>query len=161
MRVRFVYAALVLVFAASSRVALADATLAPADENFGRFNFSVLGIANAIRDSGTRLDAGADPHDVVAGPLAFATDAIHAWEARYPADPWIAKDLLALEVAYLKISTDDGFRLASRTEAWLVTDFPQSPQSAKARALLAEVQPASAPANAWERFAALRLPPGR
>jgi hypothetical protein len=138
----------------------ADATLAPADEYFGRFNLSVLAIANSIRDCGARLDAGADPRDVIAGPLTFATDAMHAWEARYPSDPWIAKDLLALETVYLKIPSDAGARLASRTEAWLVADFPESAQAARGRDLLAQapdVAPAS-PANAWERFAALRVP---
>jgi hypothetical protein len=151
-------------FAASIAPAFAqDATLAPADESFGRFNLSVLGIANSIRDSGARIDAGADPHALIVGPLAFATDAMHAWESRYPSDPWLAKDLLALETVYLKIPTDDALRLATRTETWLLTDFPASPQVAKARALLiaanASVAPPAATAtDAWERFAALRVP---
>jgi hypothetical protein len=160
-RVRSMSVAVIAVLIACVSVARADATLAPADEYFGRFNMSVLGIANAIRDSGTRLDNGADPKDVIAGPLAFATDAMHAWEAQYPSDPWIARDLLALETVYLKVQTDEAFRLASRTEAWLVADFPQAEQCAKARAMLADAgggQP-SAQRNAWERFAALRLPP--
>jgi hypothetical protein len=157
--------ALAIFFIASAGPALAqDATLAPADENFGRFNLSVLGIANAIRDSGARIDGGTDPHALLSGPLAFATDAMHAWEERYPADPWIAKDLLALETVYLKIPTDDALRLASRTEAWLIADFPASPYVAKARALLdaasatAAAPAQAAPVNAWERFAALRVP---
>jgi hypothetical protein len=160
-RVRCLSVAVLAFVLASIGAARADATLAPADEYFGRFNLSVLGIANAIRDSGSRLDNGADPHDVIAGPLAFATDAMHAWEARYPSDPWIARDLLALETVYLKVQTDDGLRLAARTEAWLVADFPQAEQCAKARLLLADAtgsQP-SAQHSAWERFAALRLPP--
>jgi hypothetical protein len=53
-------------------------------------------------------------------------------------------------------------RLASATEAWLLADFPNSPEIAKARSLLAGVPPAippqSTPSNAWERFAALRVP---
>ena len=36
--------------------------LAPADEYFGRYNLSVLGIANNIRDAGTRIDTGGDIH---------------------------------------------------------------------------------------------------
>jgi len=139
-----------------------DATLAPADESFGRFNLSVLAIANTIRDAGTRLDSGADARAIVSGPLSFVTDAIHAWETRYPSDPWIAKDLLALETVQLKVTGDDGMRLASATEAWLLADFPNSPETAKARNLLAgatpSIPPQSAPSNAWERFAALRVP---
>src|SRR5580704_4539158 len=91
--------------------------LAPADEYFGRFNLSVLGIANTIRDAGARVDDGADPRTMLNGPLSFVTDAIHAWEQKYPNDPWIAKDLLALETVYLRVPTDEGFRLASQTES--------------------------------------------
>ena len=163
MRLRHALTVLAAFFAASIAPALAqDATLAPADESFGRFNLSVLGVANSIRDSGARLDAGSDARTLLSGPLAFATDAMHAWEGRYPGDPWIAKDLLALEAVYLKIPTDDAFRLASRTEAWLLADFPASPYVAKARALLDNAAAAAAPPNAvlnaWERFAALRVP---
>jgi hypothetical protein len=178
-RVRATLGVLAIAFLASVVPAIAaDATLAPADEYFGRFNLSVLAIANSIRDSGTRIDAGADPHDLIAGPLAFATDAMHAWEAQYPNDPWIAKDLLALEAVYLKMPTDTAFRLASRTEAWLLADFPTSPQCDRARQLLAQASPPAPPApplqaapperpspripsyamtiDAWQRYAAMR-----
>ncbi len=164
MYVRFAFAALVVLFAASLAPALAaDATLAPADASFGRFNLSVLSIANSIRDSGARIDDGTEPRDLISGPLAFATDAMHAWEGRFPSDPWIAKDLLALETVYLKIPTEDAHRLARQTEGWLLADFPASPYVSKARALLAdavaiETAAAAAPMNAWERFAALRVP---
>ena len=164
MYVRSALAVLVVLFAASLVPALAaDATLAPADASFGRFNLSVLTIANSIRDSGARIDGGTAPRDLISGPLAFATDAMHAWEGRYPDDPWIAKDLLALETVYLKIPTEDAHRLARETEAWLLTDFPASPYVSKARTLLADAasigtSAAAAPMNAWERFAALRVP---
>jgi hypothetical protein len=171
-RVRFAFGGFAVFFAAvltgSIGPALAqDATLAPADEYFGRFNLSVLAIANSIRDCGARLADGGDARALVSGPLAFATDAIHAWEAQYPKDPWIAKDLLALETVYVKMPTDDAARLASATEAWLLADFPASPEAAKGRALLdgsvAGAPVPSGPSNAWERFAALRvpLPPAR
>ncbi len=167
MRVRFAFGSVAVAVAlVLTRPVLpafaADATLAPADEYFGRFNLSVLAIANSIRDCAGRLAEGADARALVTGPLAFATDAIHAWETQYPKDPWIAKDLLALENVYVKIPTDDAARLASATEAWLLTDFPGSPEAAKARALLdAPAAPnalPNGPAGAWERFAALRVP---
>ncbi len=160
MGVRRAFAVLAVFLAASVAPAFAqDATLAPADETFGHFNLTVLGVANAIRDTGARIDAGSDPRTLVTGPLAFATDAMHAWEDKYPSDPWIAKDLLALEAVYVKIPTDDALRLAAHTEAWLLADFPASPYVAKARDLLAAAAPSAAPApNAWERFAALRVP---
>jgi hypothetical protein len=155
-----------IIMASGARAFAQTATLAPADETFGRFNLSVLGIANAIRDCGDRIDGGADARALITGPLAFATDAIHAWETRYPGDPWIAKDLLALETVYIKIPTSDALHLAASTEAWLLADFPSSPYGAKARALLDTASTAAPaqtpPSGAWERFAALRapLPPG-
>ncbi len=164
MRIRCLLGVLAVLFTASLAPAFAaDATLAPADEYFGRFNLSVLAIANAIRDSGDRIAGGVAARDMIDGPLAFATDAIHAWEARYPSDPWIAKDLLALETVYLKVPSDDAYRLAARTEAWLLADFPTSTYVGKARTLLADAgpnanAPVTAPVTAWERFASLRAP---
>ena len=144
--------------------------LAPADEYFGRYNLSVLGIANSIRDAGARIDAGGDARAMTTGPLAFAGDAMKAWEQQYPSDPWIARDLLALESVYLKIPTDDGFRLASQTEAWLIADYPDTTYANKARVQLANAagtpmrpvaQVLPSYAQAWERFAALRVPIGQ
>jgi hypothetical protein len=146
------------------------ATLAPADETFGRSNLSVLGIANVIRESANRLRTTTDPSDVINGPLASATDALHAWEARYPDDPWIPKNLLALESVYASIASDAGVRLGRATAAWLLADYPTSPYSGRAQAVLAAaaapapaVRTASvgpdgppAPSTAWDRFATLR-----
>jgi len=131
--------------------------LAPADEYFGRYNLSVLGIANTIRDAGARIDSGTDPHAMFSGPLSFATDAIKDWEGKYPTDPWIAKDLLALESVYLRVPTDEGFQLASKTEGWLIADYPNTDQASEGRSDLAvnhipympqQVQAAQAPAAA-------------
>jgi hypothetical protein len=142
--------------------------LAPADEYFGRYQLSVLGIANAIRDAETKLDAGADAATVIDGPLAYANDAIVAWEAAYPQDPWIAKDLLALETAYLKARTPAGHDLAASTLAWLAKDYGASHYAALGRDVLRPAaipppptvavapRPALHQLTAWERFALLR-----
>lgn len=165
MRIRLLLGAAALVLLARPVFAQdAFVGLAPADEYFGHFNLSVLGISNAIHDAGAHLDAGADARPILDGPLAFATDAIHAWEAKYPADPWIAKDLLALESVYLKVPTDDGLQLAGRVEAWLLADYPRSEYAARGRAQLAgnvSARPAAAQPDVspWERFAALRSLP--
>lgn len=138
--------------------------LAPADEYFGRYKLSVLGIANTIRDAGARIDGGTDPHAMFSGPLTFATDAIKDWESKYPADPWIAKDLLALEAVYLRVPNDEGFHLATQTESWLIADYPNSDQAVQGRSELAanripympqqvEAAQAPAPAPAPPRYA--------
>jgi hypothetical protein len=132
-------ALIIAAFSAMLAPAMAQDTqgLAPADEYFGHYKLSVLGIANTIRDAGTRLDSGTDPHTMMSGPLDFVSDAIKDWESQYPADPWIAKDLLALETVYLRVPTDDGFRLATQTEAWLVADYPDSDNASAGRSELA------------------------
>jgi hypothetical protein len=112
--------------------------LAPADEYFGHYNLSVLGIANTIRDAGARLDSGGDPRAMLTGPLSFVTDAVKDWEQKYPTDPWIAKDLLALEGVYMRVPSDEGFRLASQTEAWLIADYPNTEYAATGRSQLAD-----------------------
>ncbi len=143
--------------------------LAPADEYFGRFRISVLGISNMIKDGGDRLADGSDPAAVLDGPLAFVTDAIHDWEHRFPNDPWIAKDLYKLEGAYLKAGSDRGNDLARRTVAWLVHDYPNAAYVADARSQLAAAGLApgggeemaaehDVPTSAWERFASSRVP---
>jgi hypothetical protein len=128
--------------------------LAPADEYFGRYKLSVLGIANTIRDAGARIDSGSDPGNMLTGPLSFVTDAIKDWQQQYPGDPWIAKDLLALEAVYLRVPTDDGFRLASQTEAWLVADYPNAESAGRGREQLAQnripYMPQQQPQQAWQ-----------
>jgi hypothetical protein len=121
-----------------------NAGLAPADEYFGKFQLSVLGIANTIRDAGLRAESGAAPQTMIDGPLAFATDAIKAWESRYPRDPWIAKDLLALENVELRLPAGAGLRLAEKTEAWLVSDYPSTSYAATGRAQIAQIAPGAA-----------------
>src|SRR3974390_12230 len=79
-----------ILLALAAPAAAADLSqLAPADEYFGRFQLSVLGIANTIRDAAAKLDGGADPAAVIEGPLEVANDAIADWAARFPHDPWI------------------------------------------------------------------------
>ena len=91
---------------------------------------------------------------MLSGPLSYVTDAIKDWEAQYPADPWIGKDLLALEALYLRVPTDDGFRLASQTEAWLVADYSNTDYAAKGRDQLADnripYMPQQQPLQAWQ-----------
>ena len=121
------------VFSASIAPAGAHGRLAPADEYFGRLQMSILGIANTIKDAGLKLDNGGDVESAFNGPLSFAADAIHAWERKYPEDPWIAKNLLKLEQVYLRVQNERGRELARQTEAWLLHDYPNSPAAAVAQ----------------------------
>jgi len=134
--------------------------LAPADEYFGRARLSVLGIANIIKDTGLRLDEGAAPPTMLDGQLTFVNDALRDWESQFPNDPWIARDLYALELTYLRAHTPRGVGLARRTAAWLMHDYPNNPLVGDAQLALGDPgdSPRSSPADAWTRFAALRAP---
>ncbi len=112
--------------------------LAPADEYFGHYPLSILGISNTIKLATARLMAGAEPHAVCQSSLAFASDAIAAWEHGYPHDPGISRTLLALERAYLRAGTSEGHERALATEAWLVRDYPSAEATRDAQA---EIQP--------------------
>jgi hypothetical protein len=115
--------ALLLVF---SGVAAAETRVAPADEYFGRLNLSILGIANTIKDMRLRIEADRTKTPTIFGSLEFVEDAIHDWERKFPADSWIPKNLLALEICYVEASGDRGRDLAARTEAWLARDYPKT-----------------------------------
>jgi|GEM_PF-1981133 len=140
---------------------------APADEYFGAYPMSVLGIGNTLRRNGEAVDARYDGDAATTGPLACAVDSIRAWERAYPADPWIAKDLLSLEMVYLRARGGEAREFASRTEAWLEHDYPLSNYVEPARLALGR-RPHAAPvqervaddaypavahvASPWDRF---------
>ena len=93
------------------------------------------------------------------GSLTFVDDALRDWERQFPNDPWIARDLYALEITYLRARTPRGNALARKTVAWLLHDYPDSPLVGDARLALGDPgDGARSPADAWTRFAALRAP---
>ena len=99
---------------------------APADVDFGTYPMSVLGIQNVLRRDGEAIDDASDRSALTTGPLACVVDAIRDWERAYPADPWIAKDLLTLEMVYLRARGPEARALARSTEVWLAHDYPSS-----------------------------------
>jgi hypothetical protein len=110
--------------------------LAPADEYFGHFRLSVLGISNTIHLAVQRLENGFDAHAVCEGSLAFAGDSIGAWEHAYPRDPAIPRELLALERAYLLAPSGEARAHALATEAWILRDYAGSDVARTAEAEL-------------------------
>jgi hypothetical protein len=109
---------------------------APADIDFGLYPMSVLGIENTLRRDGAAIDEASDRSALTTGPLACVVDSLRGWERAYPADPWIAKDLLTLEQVYLRAHGSDAHDLAARAETWLERDYPESRYVAPARLAL-------------------------
>ena len=126
--------------------------VAPADMYFGRLKMSVLGIQNVIKDMRLRVQADADKTPSIFGALATVEDAIHDWEAKFPQDSWIAKDLLALEITYLTAPGEKAHAFAVRTEAWLRHDYAKTRYALQGHnelvkaTLAAQAAPAATPA---------------
>jgi hypothetical protein len=89
------------------------------DSSFGAYPMSVFGIASAIHryDGTKRLDDG---------PIAYAIVAIRDWEHRYPNDPWIARELLAMQRLYEHAHTERGKACERAVAVWLEHDYPAS-----------------------------------
>ena len=107
--------------------------VAPADEYFGRLKMSILGIGNVIRDMRLRVENDASQTASIFGSLALTEDAIRDWEAKYPNDSWIPRNLLALESCYLAANGERAREFAIRTEPWLQHDFPRTTYAFQAR----------------------------
>ena len=122
--------------------------VAPADEYFGRLKMSVLGIGNVIKDMRLRVEADAEKTPTIFGSLAMVEDALRDWQRKYPRDSWIAKDLFALEVTYLRAPGDRAHAMAVKTEAWLHRDYPRTAYAMQAHQALVRsaVQTSNAPA---------------
>ncbi len=97
---------------------------------------SILGIRNQLRDSRSALQYAPDKGDDVLGAAAFVEDALHDWEHKYPADPWLAKSVFDLTSLYAQRPTPHGHDDATRAfNGFLhVTRIP--PYGAQARATL-------------------------
>jgi hypothetical protein len=104
----------------------APCRVAPADEYFGRFKLSILGIRNTIKDQGLRLDVDSTKANSTLGTVALTEDALHDWEHKYPCDSWLPTTIYALERFYGKIHSAFGVRRVHYIYAWLHRDFPKS-----------------------------------
>ena len=111
--------------------------VAPADEYFGRLKLSILGIRNTIKDDGLKVDADPTQGSGIVNHCLLAEDALHDWETKYPRDTWIPRSIFTLERLYAKVDSDAARAKARATMAWLVHDFPASPEGKIGRVELA------------------------
>jgi hypothetical protein len=97
--------------------ASARPSIAPADEYFGHMKMSILEIGNRLHDLARRT-AGPQPAGIV-HDATLAEDAIRDWERKYPADPWLAKDVASLVRIYAQLHTPDAQRHLRTSTSWL------------------------------------------
>lgn len=110
--------------------------VAPADEYFGHMKMSILGIRNSLHDLSLRVAYAPDKGDDVLGSAAWVEDALHDWEHKYPADPWLAKNVYELTSLYASVPTPQGQEKASHALHWLLTRYGHTPYGAQARTQL-------------------------
>jgi hypothetical protein len=88
------------------------ANSAPADEYFGRWKMSFLGIDNTFRDAAISSgDHTTDP--AIAHKVALAEDALDAWARKYPRDPQLSRSYFLASRAERKI-----WLRANQQRAW-------------------------------------------
>ena len=115
-----------IAFAALSTCApvLAASTSAPADEYFGRYHLSILGIRNSLADMTVRARQEPDRAVAFLESAELTEDAIQQWQNRYPEDTWLPKSIFALEGLYLTIGGAEGVKHGVGAAAWLDRSFP-------------------------------------
>ena len=114
--------------------------VAPADEYFGRLKMSMLGIRNQLHDLTLRLQYSPANGDTVLGTAVLVEDAMHDWEHKYPADPWLARSVYDLTTLYSHVRTTKGHARAAHALRWLLSRYGRTRYGALARA---QIQSAS------------------
>ena len=113
--------------------------VAPADEYFGRLKMSILGIRNQLHDLDLRLQYAPSAGEDVLHGASMVEDALHDWERKYPADPWIPKDVFQLTQLYARIHTNHGHSAASHALRWLYTRYGKTRYASLAKNQLGAV----------------------
>ena len=98
---------------------------APADEYFGRYRLSSLGVRNAIRDMTIEGDSP------LALPLqteriAAVTSALPAWADKYPSDPWVPSAIAKFAVFLISKRVPEYDRLAYAFLSYLLWTYPKT-----------------------------------
>src|SRR5579884_3535046 len=106
--------------------AAAPIRVAPADEYFGRLKMSILGIQNQLRDLALRLQYSPEQGEAILGSAAMVEDAMHDWEHKYPADPWLPKSVFQLTTLYANVHTTHGNSKTTHCLRWLLTRYSRT-----------------------------------
>jgi len=118
--------ALAFVSIATCGPVAAASNCAPADEYFGRYHLSILGIRNAIGDMTIKAHEQPERARAFLNSAELTEDAIHQWQNRYPQDSWLPKTIFSLERLYVTIGTPKSAEHAVNTAAWLNRSFPDT-----------------------------------
>ena len=129
--------------------------VAAADEYFGRLKMSILGIRNTLKDLAQKADYNPTNPEQIFGSAAFAEEALHEWEHKYPSDPWLAKTVAGVVHMYARVPTAGGRAKMHAALAWLQARYGKT----KSLVEIAKAEVASADKAAIEPAAAANLVP--
>ncbi len=114
--------------------------LAPADEYFGPFKLSIIGIRNTMKDLGLRYDVNHDRAPQTYDSAIFTERAIRDWEHKYPHDDQVPRAIYYLQRLYTKVLSQQSRDHARVVAQWLFKDYGSSGQSKQLRKTLAVEQ---------------------
>ena len=127
------FAFITILTLACSSLAIADIRdSAPADEYFGPFKESVLGIRNHLVDLERKADDELLVADATRG-IDNVERAIEDWDRHYPRDPWLAEFMNRVMHVYGRAHALESTG-AKRCLAMLERGFPHTYQAKEARA---------------------------
>ena len=99
---------------------------APADENFGQYRMTPVGIPWRIKCLAHQVDTDPKNGESVFTFADWVENSIQDWQARYPQDQALPRVIFALQVLYQKVNTNAGRSRAARVGTWLKRDYPSS-----------------------------------
>ena len=108
------------------------AALAPADEYFGRMNYSILGIQNSLNNINGKIDGGEDASGQESIALLVA-DSLCDMQKTYPADRDLTHLLLEEYVMLNRVGTPAALGAATRIRTMLTIEYQDTPQAAQLR----------------------------
>jgi hypothetical protein len=118
---------------------------APADEYFGPFKQSILGIRNHITDFEAKADAEFVPEKVLKG-IDNLEVAIEDWHSQYPKDSWVPKFLDRIVHLYARAHST-AHAQCTRALALLKRDYKNTAFARDAQAVVADEQTMPVPAT--------------
>ena len=92
---------------ALAKAHVVDTSAAPADEYFGPQKMSAIGIRMRIDALGRAYHARTLADGDLVHDAQIAETALHAWNARYPRDTWLAPTALHLEQLYAEVPSPE------------------------------------------------------
>lgn len=119
-----IFASLVTVMPLAAQAQTTNA--APADEYFGSYRMSVLGIRNVLHDIDVKIQNEPANATRYLAMLSLTENAIVDWEHKYPSDTWLARSWYGLQHLYAKVHSDECSRKALEMATRLVTKYPNS-----------------------------------